>query len=104
MPAPSRHNREIHSPAATGDSRSVRAVAVPAAELDGGLGVLAAFVRAELAKSNGEARRQIRGGAIKVNDVAISDEGMVLTSDNVGSEGVIKLSFGKKRHALLEPA
>ena len=38
------------------------------AELAGGIGVLAAFVQAGLVKSNGEARRQIQGGGLRVND------------------------------------
>ena len=38
------------------------------------LGVLAAFVRAGLVSSNGEARRQIKGGGLKVNDTTVTDE------------------------------
>ena len=44
------------------------------AKLDAGLGVLAAFVEAGLVSSNGEARRQIKGGGLKVNDVSVTDE------------------------------
>jgi tyrosyl-tRNA synthetase len=73
-------------------------------ELDTGLGVLAAFVKAGLVASNGEARRQIKGGGLRVNDVAVSDEKMVLAPANLTPEGVIKLSLGKKRHVLLKPA
>ena len=68
------------------------------------LGVLAAFVRAGLVSSNGEARRQIKGGGLKVNDTTVTDEKMVLTSAALTPEGVIKLSLGKKRHVLLRPA
>src|SRR5207244_10791304 len=39
-------------------------------ELDAGLGVLVAFVNAGLVASNGEARRQIKGGGLRVNGVA----------------------------------
>ena len=53
--------------------------------------------------SKGEARRQIKGGGLRVNDSVITDENMVLTLENVTAEGVIKLSFGKKRHVLLRP-
>jgi tyrosyl-tRNA synthetase len=74
------------------------------AELDAGVGVLALFVKAGLAASNGEARRQIKGGGLRVNDVAVSDEKMVLRSADLTPEGVIKLSVGKKRHVLLKPA
>ena len=68
------------------------------------LGVLAAFVRAGLVSSNGEARRQIKGGGLKVNDTTVTDEKMVLTAATLTPEGVIKLSLGKKRHVLLKPA
>jgi tyrosyl-tRNA synthetase len=79
-------------------------VDVPRAELAGGTGVLAAFVKAGLVASNGEARRQIKGGGLRVNDVAVMDEKMMLTPANLTPEGVIKLSLGKKRHVLLKPA
>src|SRR3954451_19572045 len=68
------------------------------------LGVLAAFVKAGLVASNGEARRQIKGGGLKVNDATVTDEKMVLTSAALTPEGVIKLSLGKKRHVLIRPA
>ena len=52
------------------------------------LGVLAAFVRAGLVSSNGEARRQIKGGGLKVNDATVTDEKMVLTPAALTPEGV----------------
>jgi tyrosyl-tRNA synthetase len=52
----------------------------------------------------GEARRQIKGGGLRVNDTAVSDEKMVLALKDLTPEGVIKLSLGKKRHVLLKPA
>ncbi|MCB1392417.1 tyrosine--tRNA ligase [Nitrobacter sp.] len=74
-------------------------------ELERGIGVLVAFSeRARLVASNGEARRQIKGGGLRVNDVAVADEKMILTPDHLTPEGVIKLSMGKKRHVLLRPA
>ncbi|WP_315755591.1 MULTISPECIES: tyrosine--tRNA ligase [unclassified Bradyrhizobium] len=79
-------------------------VEVPQAELDAGLGVLNAFVKAGLVGSNGEARRQIKGGGLRVNDIAVTDEKMALTPAALTSEGVIKLSLGKKRHVLVRPA
>jgi len=79
-------------------------VEVPRAELNAGMGVLAAFVKAGLVASNGEARRQIKGGGLRVNDVAVTDEKMLLTPENLTPEGVIKLSLGRKRHVLLKPA
>ena len=79
-------------------------VEIPRGELDSGISVLASFVKAGLVASNGEARRQIKGGGLRVNDVAVTDEKMVLTPSNLTPEGVIKLSLGKKRHVLLKAA
>jgi tyrosyl-tRNA synthetase len=53
--------------------------------------------------SKGEARRQIKGGGLKVNDVTVADEKMMLTPRDLTPEGVIKLSLGRKRHVLLRP-
>ena len=77
-------------------------VEMDAAELDNGLGLLTALVKAGLASSNGEARRHIKGGAVSVNDERTRDERQVLHGDNISDEGVIKLSVGKKRHVLLK--
>jgi tyrosyl-tRNA synthetase len=79
-------------------------VEIPRAELEAGIGVLALFVRAGLVASNGEARRQIKGGGLRVNDVTVTEEKMVLKPADLTPEGVIKLSLGKKRHVLLKPA
>jgi tyrosyl-tRNA synthetase len=78
-------------------------VEVPRGELEAGIGVLASFVKAGLVASNGEARRQIKGGGLRVNDVAVTDEKMLLKPSELTPEGVIKLSFGRKRHVLLRP-
>ena len=85
-------------------AENLPAVEISRGELEGGISVLAGFVRAGLVASNGEARRQIKGGGLRVNDVAVSDEKMVLTLANLTPGGVIKLSLGKKRHVLLRPA
>ena len=61
-------------------AESLPTVEVARAELDSGLGVLAAFVKAGLVSSNGEARRQIKGGGLKVNDVTVTDEKMALSA------------------------
>jgi tyrosyl-tRNA synthetase len=79
-------------------------VEIPSAEFEAGVGVLNAFVKAGLVASNGEARRQIKGGGLRVNDTVVSDEKMMLTQKDLTTEGVIKLSFGRKRHVLLKPA
>jgi len=75
---------------------------VPRSQLQSGLGLLSALVTASLAASNGDARRAIQGGAIRVNDQPVNDERMTLTEATLLPEGVIKLSSGKKKHALLK--
>ena len=65
-----------------------------------GMGMIAALVKVGFAKSNGEARRLIRGGGARLNDVSITDEEHLLTSADF-SDGRAKISAGKKRHALL---
>jgi tyrosyl-tRNA synthetase len=79
-------------------------VEISGVELEAGAGVLALFVKAGLVASNGEARRQIKGGGLRVNDAAVTDEKMLLKPADLTPEGVIKLSLGKKRHVLLKPA
>jgi tyrosyl-tRNA synthetase len=78
-------------------------VEIPRADLENGFGVLTAAVQAGFVKSTGEARRQVKGGGLKVNDVAVTDERQVLTPSDLTADGVIKLSLGKKRHALIRP-
>ncbi len=78
-------------------------VEIAKADLNSGLGVLAAFVTAGLVKSNGEARRQIQGGGLKVNDTAVTDEKSTLSLRDLTGDGIIKLSLGRKKHVLLKP-
>jgi len=78
-------------------------VEIPQAELTS-IGVVVAFVRAGLVASNGEARRQIKGGGLRVNDTVVTDEKQTLTSADMTQNGAIKLSMGKKRHVLLKGA
>jgi tyrosyl-tRNA synthetase len=85
-----------------GLSASLPTVELPRAELSAGLGVLAAFVKAGLASSNGEARRAIANNAITVNDVRITNDKATIGDADI-KEGVIKLSLGRKRHVLLKP-
>src|SRR6187455_2119987 len=84
-------------------AESLPTVEISSDELEAGAGVLGLFVKAGLVASNGEARRQIKGGGLRVNDTAVTDDKMVLTSSNLTPEGVIKLSMGKKKHVLLKP-
>jgi tyrosyl-tRNA synthetase len=89
---------------AGGTAADLPSISIPAAELQAGLGVLNAFVRAGLVASNGEARRQVQSGGLRINDVVVSDIGQILTEANATEAGAIKLSFGKKKHVLIRPA
>ena len=82
---------------------SLPTVELPRAELKAGIGVLAAFVKAGLAASNGEVRRAIANNAILVNDVRITSDKAVIGEADVTAGNVIKLSLGRKRHVLLKP-
>ena len=77
---------------------------VPKAELEAGIAAFALLVRAELAASNGEARRIIKGAGAKLNDETISDENRKISLADLNAEGVIKLSFGKKKHVVVKPS
>jgi tyrosyl-tRNA synthetase len=78
-------------------------VEIPRAELQGGMSVLTAFVKAGLAVSNGEVRRAIANNAIMVNDKRVGSEKAMIGEADVAPEGVVKLSLGRKRHVLLKP-
>ena len=61
------------------------------------------FRRAGLASSGGEARRLIKGGGARINDASAPSETQPITLADLNADGVIKLSAGKKRHALVRP-
>jgi tyrosyl-tRNA synthetase len=84
-------------------AENLPSVEVPAPELESGLGLLTLLVRAGLAASNGEARRHVQGGAVRINDDQVSDERRIIGSGDVTGDGVIKLSLGKKKHLLVRP-
>ncbi|WP_429815405.1 tyrosine--tRNA ligase [Ensifer sp. B1-9] len=85
-------------------AENLPSVEIPTAELEAGLGLLTLIVRAGLAASNGEARRHVQGGAIRINDEAVSDERRVIGTGDVTADNVVKLSLGKKKHILVRPA
>lgn len=78
-------------------------IEIPQSELDAGIGILVAFVKAGLVSSNSEARRQIQGGGLKINDEAVASDKASLTAADATATGLIKLSLGKKKHILLKP-
>jgi tyrosyl-tRNA synthetase len=85
-----------------GTAAALPTVEIPSAELFSDYLVAAAFTAAGLTESNGEARRLIKQGAAKVNDQPVKDQNATLAETDV-VDGSIKLSAGKKRHALVKP-
>ena len=88
--------------ASGGTAAALPTVEIPSAELFSDYLVAAAFTAAGLTESNGEARRLIKQGAAKVNDQQVKDQNATLAESDV-VDGNIKLSAGKKRHALVKP-
>lgn len=72
-------------------------------ELASGIGILSLLVKAGLASSNGEARRHVSGGAVRLADQAIADDRKIVGEAEI-QDGVVKLSLGKKRHVLVRVA
>ena len=86
-----------------GHGASLPTIEVPRAELHAGIGILAAFVKAGLAASNGEVRRAIANNAIMVNDARVTSDKATIGEADVTADGAVKLSLGRKRHVLLKP-
>ncbi len=84
-------------------SLALPSVTVARKDLAAGLGVLNAFVAAGLATSNGEVRRAIANNAVAVNDMRVTSDKHTIGEKDITSDGVIKLSLGKKQHVLLKP-
>jgi len=78
-------------------------VKVPRDALERGMPAFELFVRAGLASSNGEARRLIKGGGARLNDAVVPGEMHPVSVGDLDAEGRIKLSAGRKRHALIRP-
>ncbi|HKM63771.1 MAG TPA: tyrosine--tRNA ligase [Acidisphaera sp.] len=75
---------------------------VPAAELTEGVPIFRLLTVVSLAASNGEARRLIRGGGVRINDAVVTEETRVVTLADL-RDGAVKLSVGRKQHVLVRP-
>ncbi len=75
---------------------------VPRAELENGLAFVDLFIQCGLASSKGEVKRLIKGGGAKCNGQSVADDELSLHTSDLTDEGYIKLSSGKKRHALVK--
>ncbi|HEX3954037.1 MAG TPA: tyrosine--tRNA ligase [Stellaceae bacterium] len=78
-------------------------ITLPRATLADGLPAFELFARAGLAASNGEARRLIKGGGARINDVVVAAEMQRVSLADLDLQDRIKLSAGRKRHALVRP-
>ncbi|GAA0614009.1 tyrosine--tRNA ligase [Paenochrobactrum glaciei] len=87
-----------------GISDNLPTVGVHRATLHEGIGLLAMMSLAGLVNTNGEGRRHVEGGAVRLNDVVISDPRMMVNAEHLNDQGVIKLSLGRKKHILIRPA
>ena len=104
---PLRIGASLGQPTAYGGPRfgdGLPTIEIPRARLDAGVAVYDLMREAGLVKSNSEARRLIRGGGARVNDEPLRDETGTVGPDDLTAEGAIKLSAGRKRHALVRPA
>ncbi|MDP9195453.1 MAG: tyrosine--tRNA ligase [Pseudomonadota bacterium] len=79
-------------------------VDVPRAKLEKGVHLYELLRLTGLAPSNGEAKRLIKGGGARVNDAVVEDEAALIRTDALSADGTLKLSAGKKRHALVKAA
>jgi len=84
-----------------GSGSGLPTITVPRDLLACGIPAFELFSRAGLAASNGEARRLIRGGGARINDTPVENETRTVSLADLDSLGMIKLSAGRKRHALM---
>ena len=85
-----------------GVGEELTTVALPAADLADGISAAQLFVRAGLVASGKEAKRLIAEGGARVNDTAVSAPGQMFTAAELATP--LKLTAGKKRHALVKLA
>jgi tyrosyl-tRNA synthetase len=84
-----------------GVAAALPSIDVPRSEIASGVGLAALFVRAGLASSNGEVRRAVSNNAISVNDRRVADPNATITEADLSTDGLVKLSHGRKKHVLV---
>jgi tyrosyl-tRNA synthetase len=87
-----------------GKAESLPTVNVPRAQLAEGIAAFELFHQAGLAPSRTEARKLIKGGGGRLNDKPIASDTAVIKENDLGSDGTLKLSAGRKRHVLVRTA
>jgi len=78
--------------------------ALPRDALERGIAAFELFARAGLAASNSEARRLIKGSGARINDAVVKSETQSVSLADLDPQGLIKLSAGRKRHAIVRPS
>ncbi|TWA54633.1 tyrosyl-tRNA synthetase [Azospirillum baldaniorum] len=91
--------RRVFEEAGSGDG--LPTVEATRADLAAGVRLADLLAAAGLAESKGAARRLIRDGGARVNGAPVTDEAALLTAADLDGEGLIRLSAGRKRHALV---
>ena len=86
-----------------GAAEGLPTVEISSSDLGEGIAAFELFRRAGLCQTGGEARRLVKGGGARLNDVSIKTETDLITMTDCNDDGVIKLSAGKKRHILVKP-
>ncbi|MCW5734423.1 MAG: tyrosine--tRNA ligase [Enhydrobacter sp.] len=87
-----------------GKADTLPTVEVPRAQLAAGLAAFELFHQAGLAESRTEARKLIKGGGGRLNDKPIASDTSVINVNDLGPDGTLKLSAGRKRHVLVRAA
>jgi tyrosyl-tRNA synthetase len=84
-----------------GVGENLPSINVDKSRLDGGIAFVDLLVESGLVGSKGEARRLIEGGGARSNDEMVSGLVHMLKTSDLTTDGYIKLSAGKKKHALV---
>ncbi len=86
-----------------GAGEDLPSIEVASGDLDRGIPAIELLHRTGLAASRSEARRLIKGGGARVNGQPLADDASLVTRADVTPDGYVKLSAGRKRHALVRP-
>ncbi|HKJ54857.1 MAG TPA: tyrosine--tRNA ligase [Nitriliruptoraceae bacterium] len=74
---------------------------VDRARLDDGIGLLTLLTEVGATKSNGQARQQVRQGAVRLNNTVVDDDRFEVTRDDLASPTTLVLRVGKRRYFLV---
>ena len=85
-------------------SANLPTIEIAQSQLAQGVAIVDLLRQVSFAESNGEARRLIQGGGVRINDVVVSDPALTVSANDMTDAGHIKISSGKKKHALIKAA